>query len=348
MERRTFLQVGAGTAASGVWPEGKKIRAGMVGTQHSHADGKLKTMLDSPDYEVAGVSESDAAARKKKEGSGLYQGVRWASEEELFGDPAIDLIAVETLVPDLMRCGQRAIAAGKHLHIDKPPSPEMAPFRELVEEARRKRLLLQTGYIWRFHQGFAAAFEVARKGWLGRVYMVRGTINTDLTAASRSGLARYRGGMMFELGCHMIDRVVDLWGRPNSVRSWLRHDTETGDALADNTLAVFEYSQGLAVISSGARMPLSTPHRSFELTGTEGAVMIQPVEPAPKIRVNLREARGPYRAGWQEVELPPQPRYVGDFKDLARALKSGQPLKYSYDHELLVQEALLRACGEKV
>jgi hypothetical protein len=64
------------------------------------------------------------------------------------------------------------------------------------------------------------------------------------------------------------------------------------------------------------------------------------------MRVSMREARGPYKAGWQEIVLPPQPRFVGDFKELARALKSGQPLKHSYDHEVLLQETLLRASGE--
>jgi hypothetical protein len=60
----------------------------------------------------------------------------------------------------------------------------------------------------------------------------------------------------------------------------------------------------------------------------------------------VRKPLGPFKAGWQEITLPPQPRFVGDFKELARAIKSGQPLKQSYDHELLLQETLLRASGE--
>ena len=73
----------------------------------------------------------------------------------------------------------------------------MSEFRELTEEARRKKLLLQTGYIWRFHAGFAAAKEAARQGWLGDVYMFRGTINTDINATSRAAVGRYAGGMMY-------------------------------------------------------------------------------------------------------------------------------------------------------
>jgi predicted dehydrogenase len=152
--------------------------------------------------------------------------------------------------------------------------------------------------------------------------------------------------MMFELGCHQIDRVIDLWGRPQAVRSWLRHDMTVGDKLADNTLAVLEYERSLAVITCGARMPGHTQHRSFELIGTQGTMMVQPAEPGNMMRACLREARGPYKAGWQDIKFAEQPRYVGDFQDLARALKQDKPLKYSYDYELLLQETILRASGE--
>ena len=341
--RRSFLLAAgasAATAATG------RIRAAVLGTQHGHVVGKLQAMLDSADYDVAGVCEPNPEWRERRQGEALFRGLKWMSEEELLGDPSIRLVVVECSVWDAIPLGTKVIAAGKHLHLEKPPGYRTAPFRELVEEARRKNLLLQMGYIWRFHEGIAAAMEAARKGWLGQVYMMRGTINTDLAAAAREKLERYKGGMMFELGCHQIDRAVDLWGRPKAVRAWLRHDTGFADKLADNTLAVLEYDQGLAVITCAGRMAGQAQHRSFELIGTEGTFQIQPVEPGTKMRVMMREARGPYNAGWQDVALPPQPRYVGDMRDMARALKNGQPLKYSYEYELLLQETLLRVCGE--
>ena len=111
------------------------------------------------------------------------------------------------------------------------------------------------------------------------------------------------------------------------------------------TLAVLEYNRALAVITTGARMAGSVEHRSFEVIGTDGTFLIQPLEPAAA-RVIVREDRGPYKKGWHNPQLPRSSRYIGDVKDLARAIKSKQPLKYSYDHELLLQETLLRASGE--
>ena len=334
ISRRVFLAAGAAQLA----PAQTKIRIAMLGTGHAHASGKLKTLMESPDFELAGVCEPKARP--------AYKNARWLSEEELFGDRSIQAVAVEGAVPENLEYGRKVIASGKHLHIDKPPTNRMAPFRELIEEARRKKLAAQGGYIWRFHEGFDRAIEAVNKGWLGDVFMIRGVMNTDLPDKDRLPLSEYKGGMMFELGCHMIDRLVAVWGRPTEVRGWLRHHSVIRDTLADSTLAVFEYGSALAVISTAARMPGASQHRSFEITGTDGAFMLSPIEPGNKMRVTMREARGPYKAGWQDVALPNQPRYVNDFKDLARFIRTGEPLKYSYDHELLVEETLLRACGE--
>lgn len=348
MKRRTFLKqtaaalsarVGA-TAASG------KVRAGMLGTGHSHFSGKLKVMTDSPEYEVAGIAEKNASAREHLRKEPAYSQLKWLNEAELLGDPGIQLVVVECRAWEAVPWGAKVISAGKHLHLEKPPGNEFAPFRELVEEARRKKLLVQTGYLWRHHQGVAAAIEAAQKGWLGEVFMVRGTMNSDRGPEDRAIEARYKGGGLFELSGHVIDRVVELLGRPKTVRSWLRHDTSTPDKLADNNLAVFEYDRALAVIAQAAKMSGAGDHRSFEVLGTDGTFVVYPESNPPTMRVQMRKPQGPYKAGWQTLVLPPQPRFVGDFAELARAIQSGQPLKQSWDHELLLHETLLRASGE--
>jgi predicted dehydrogenase len=324
----------------------KVIRTGILGTQHSHVRGKLAAMKDSPDYEVVAICEPDAAAAERARSNPAFAGVRWANEDELLSDRSINLIVAECRPWEAVAWGKKVIAAGKHLHLEKPPGNEWAPFRELVEEARRKNLLLQTGYMWRWHEGINAGIEAAQKGWLGDVYMVRGTINSDRTPEGRAIEAKYRGGGMFELGGHLIDRVVELLGRPKNVTNWLRHGTSIKDELADNTLVVLDYGRTLAVLSSSARMYGSGEHRSIEFIGSDGTIIVHPESSPPRMRVAMRKPQGPYKTGWNQIELPPQPRYIGDFKELARALKSGQPLKLSYDHELILHETLLRASGE--
>ncbi len=339
--RRAFLAAAAAAAAPA---QGRKVRTGILGIQHSHLGGKLQAMQNNAAFEVVSVCEPDAETKKSKGGDAMLSKLRWVSMDEMLADKSLDLIVFEGEVKDAVPFGKRVLQAGKHLHLEKPPTNKLEPFRELVELARKGKRCFQLGYLYRFHPGIDAAIEIAKKGWLGDVYMVRAFMNSDRDQKQRDTEARYTGGSMFELGGHVVDRVIALLGRPASVKSWLRHDTSVADKLNDNTLAVFEYPKALASVVSSAKDPAN--HRSFEVIGTDGSVLVNPLEPAPGVRLTLREAKGQYKKGVNEWTLPNEPRFVRDFADLGRAIQSGTALKYSYDHELLLQETLLRASGE--
>lgn len=347
IDRREFMIAsGAALAATPAAPGAdRKIRAAILGTQHGHVRGKLQAMIDSPDYEVVCICEHDPTVQKRQAADPLYRGQTWVSESELLGDKSIDLVVAECKPWQAIPWGHKVIEAGKHLHLEKPAGDTYEPFKELVEAARAKNLLLQKGWVLRGQEGINAALHAAKQGWLGHVHLVRATMNSDRDQPQRDLEARYPGGAMFELVGHLIDRVLEFTGRPDKVHTWLRHDTGVDDSLKDNTLAVLEYAGGLALVSTTARMYGSGDHRSFEVIGTDGSFMVQPLGGHSKMRVAMREARGPYQQGWQTVDLGPQPRYIADFVEFARAFKSSTPLKQSYDHELLVHETLLRASG---
>ncbi len=343
IDRRRFLGAALALPAAAA---GGKIRTGILGIEHSHLGGKLAAMQGNPDFEVVSVCEPNDATRKAHARDKALARLRWVSIDEMLADKALDLIVFEGEVKDAVPFGKRVIEAGKHLHLEKPPTNKMEPFHELAELARKRKRLLQLGYLWRFHAGTSLALEAVKKGWLGDILMIRATINSDRGADQRAVEGRYPGGSMFELGGHMIDRVVGALGRPTTVRHWLRHDTSIKDTVKDNTLAVFEYPSTLAIIVSTSKVANIERHRSFEVIGSDGTVMVQPMEPAPVVRIDMREDRGPYKKGTREIALPPQPRFIKDFEELGRAIKTGTPLQYSYDHELLLHETLLRASGE--
>jgi predicted dehydrogenase len=348
MYRRQFFPAALAAASALPAVPGAKIRTGLLGTAHSHFGGKLKAMLDSPHYEVVAVAEDKPEARARLARDPLTKDIPLRSEADLLGDSSLHLIVVECSVWEALPWGRKVIDAGKHLHIEKPPGNDWAAFKSLVEDARRKNLRLQTGYVWRHNAAASAAIDAAKQGWLGEVFMVRGDMSADRDAAQRAVEARYKGGGLFELAGHVLDRMLEITGRPKTVKSWLRHDTPASDSLADNNLAVFEFDKSLGVISQAAQRPGAGDQRLIEVIGTGGSVTAYPERNQPLVRVHMRSARGPYKAGWQELTLPPQPRFLGDFAELARSIQTGTPLTPGYDHELLLQETLLRASGEKV
>jgi predicted dehydrogenase len=162
--------------------------------------------------------------------------------------------------------------------------------------------------------------------------------------AERRNLAQFPGGIMFELGCHVIDGVVSLLGKPDKVHAFPRHSAPQDDQLPDNMLAVFEYPRATATVRSSAEEVDGGSRRHFVVCGTRGTVHIQPLD-SPAIRLTLDRDRGEYKRGTHEIALPKFTRYVADAADMARIIRGEKESDFSYAHDLAVQETVLRASG---
>ena len=167
MQRRDFLltagrNVAAGVVANGVIDSGyvcagqtpRKIKVGQIGTAHAHASGKMDALRKLTDhYEVVGVVEPDAALREAARRQAAYRDLPWMSEEQLLSTPGLQAVAVETSVRDLVPTAARCVAAGMHLHLDKPAGPSLPAFKKVLDDAASKKLTVQMGCMFRSHTG---------------------------------------------------------------------------------------------------------------------------------------------------------------------------------------------------
>ena len=354
--RREFLWSSALTA-SGATAIGaansaskQKIRCGILGLGHAHALDVLGVLKSSADFELAGVFEPDAAVWAQVEKSPALKGVPWVDQAHLLNDETVKMIAVESAVPRLLDYAQAAADAGKHIHLDKPAGTSLPPFRALLDTTEQRGLLLQMGYMFRYNAGFDFARRVVREGILGDVYRIHGSMDTDYTQEKRDLLEGRPGGMMFELGCHLLDITMLMLGTPKKVTPVLRHDAKARDDLLDNTAAVFEFDdarstwRAMAILQSSAMRPNAFPSRRFEICGTNGSVIIEPLEP-PDVTLNLRQATGEFKRGIQEIPVPNHDRHVRDFEDFARCIRGQAQFAYTKQHDFEVQRALLVASG---
>ena len=340
MYRRSFLAAGLAASVTAKSAPVKAVRIAFLGASHSHGGGKIRVAQPSPDFEIVGLWDDNPAVRANYQ----QQGIQIVEPEAMLGDEAIDVIAVEGPVADHARLGLRVVRAGKHLHLEKPPALDVESLREILKIAQSKGLVVQQGYMWRYHPGINRILEAARRGWLGDVHLVHATMHKTLSADARPEWAQFRGGHMFELSVHVIDPLVRLLGRPNRVTPYLHKHGEFDDTLADNTLAVFEYSGALGVVVGASLAGNGSGYRSFEVHGTNGVATVRPIE-APQLSFNLVEAAGPYPKGLHKVELPPYQRYVDDMAALAAAVRGEKPLHVTFDEDIVVQEAVIAASG---
>jgi predicted dehydrogenase len=325
------------------------VRIGQIGTKHGHARGKWRAMVTNAEVETVAIWEPDAERRAAEQGAEQYAGARWAtSADELLSDPTVTAIAIEGLNPESLSMAHAAVDAGKHLWYDKPAGDNWSHFQSLIAKMREKSLYLQMGYMFRYQPGFQQLAEWSRSGVLGDVFSVRAHMSTYISLAAREVISVHRGGIFYDLAGHMLDQVVWHLGRPNRVHLFARNDTTPSlPHFADNSLGVFEFDNALAHVEISAMEPRPNARR-FEVYGTKGSAITEPFDPGDIIRLVLAEPHGEYAAGEHIIKLPTitrQQMYERELVAFLAVLSGEKPADRTFEHEVLVQETLLRATG---
>ena len=327
-----------------------RINIGQLGVEHEHASGKMATLRQLPElYEVVGIvveEHSDQGA------AGVYEGIPRMTEEQLLHTPGLQAVAVETentqLVPTAIRCMEN----GLHMHMDKPGGETLEPFRRLLDGCKARGLAIQLGYMYRTNPAINFCFRALREGWLGEIFEVHAVMSRHDGEAYRRYLSRYPGGAMFNFGCHLIDLVVAMLGRPENVAAFQKATRD--DGLNDNGLAVVEYPRATATVRTSVAEVDGMKHRRLIVCGTSGSVEIYPLEPPGDrqrldplhVRLTLLEDTPQYPAGTHMINAGVMgDRYEGQLIELARIINGEMKNPFPYEHELVVQEVLLAAAG---
>ena len=322
-----------------------KIKIGQIGTAHGHAADKLKTYRASDEYEVVGIVEPDPQLKRVAEGQAAFRDLPWMTVDQLLNVPDLKAVAIETEPNQLLSNAETCVNAGKHVHIDKPAGESLPQFRQILDQAARKHLCVQMGYMYRYNPAVVLMKDLLKKGFLGDPFEIHCTMSKVVETPARLKFAHHTGGMMFELGCHMIDIVIDLLGQPESIASYSTHSGVQDDNLRDNMLAVFNYPKAIASVKSSALEVDGFARRHFVLCGTKGTIHIQPMDAPKVVKLTLAKEQGKYQQGYQEIPLEPFKRYVADAADFAKIIRGEKSPDWSIMHDLAVQEAVLRASG---
>jgi predicted dehydrogenase len=310
-----------------------KIKIGQIGTGHGHAAGAIEAYRKSDDFEVVGIVEPIDRLRNAAQRQAAYKDLPWMSVEQLLN------------VPDLLKYAEMSVDAGKHVHLDKPAGESLLQFRRILDTAARQHLCLQMGYMYRYNPAVVLMKELLRKGYLGEPFEVHCVMSKVVDPVNRARHGEHAGGMMFELGCHLIDIAVDVLGAPESVTPYRQHAGPQQDSLQDNMLAVLTYPKALATVKSSGLEVDGSARRHFVVCGTEGTIHIEPLDAPKSVRLALSKDRGMYRKGYQDVPVASYERYVGDATDFARVIRGEKMFDWSPMHDLAVQETVLKASG---
>jgi predicted dehydrogenase len=270
---------------------------------------------------VPGLKLEAIVQRKGDEAGKAYPKARiLRSVDEALLDNSISLIVVGTPNETHFDLARRALAAGKHVVIDKPFAASSSEARQLIEIATEKKLVLAPFHNRRWDGDFLTLRKILDSGALGRLVTFESHFDRfrplprEATWKEASNAAN---GMLFDLGPHLVDQAVALFGAPQAITASVRRDRDKTE-IEDAFDIVLRYPGMLAICR--ATMLAAEPAPRFLVHGTLGSFRkygLDPQEPAlvggatVPVMGDSREWLAEPEPAWGTLVVAPNPAEPG-------------------------------------
>jgi scyllo-inositol 2-dehydrogenase (NADP+) len=229
---------------------------------------------------VPGLRLAAVLQRKGNEAAEIYPGTKIVrSIEELLEVPSIRLVAISTPNDTHFPFVKACLEAGRDVVVDKPFTTNVEEARELIALAQETGRFLTVYQERRLDGDFATLQKLISDGELERVIRFEETFDR-CRPAIRDSWKEKTGpgtGVFFDLGPHLIDHALKLFGPPQELLADIRAERE-GAVNDDAFDVIFYYPNGLrAYLSSTTLAPIPRPH--FRVLGTKGSYVKQGLDP---------------------------------------------------------------------
>ncbi len=221
---------------------------------------------------VPGLRLEAIVQRKGDEAGKAYPNARiLRSVDEALKDSAVQLIVVGTPNETHFALAKQALLAGKHVVIDKPFAATSAEAKELKELAEKQGLVLAPFHNRRWDGDFLTVRKLLGEGAVGRLVTFESHFDR-FRPLPRENTWKEGGnsanGLLFDLGPHLVDQALTLFGAPKGITASVRKDRDKTD-IEDAFDITLEYPRLRAHCRSSMLACDAAPR--FLLHGTKGS-----------------------------------------------------------------------------
>lgn len=250
-------------------------RAGLVGFGMAGRVFHAPLLSSVDGIELGAVVErhTDHAAQR-------YPGIKsYCAIEDLLADRSIDLVVVATPSGTHFEVARQALAAGKHVVVDKPVCVSSTEIAQLVELANGQKRLLIPFHNRRWDGDFLTVQKLLHEHQLGRIVHIDSRFDRWSPGAARrpwkDDLAQ-GGGVLLDLGTHLVDQALVLCGKPLAVSADVLRERD-GEGSDDAFTVRLRYEKCFVALEANA---LSAPAGArFHVRGTRGNFRKKGVDP---------------------------------------------------------------------
>jgi scyllo-inositol 2-dehydrogenase (NADP+) len=223
----------------------------------------------NPGFELKAVAE-----RHEKKASADYPNITsYDSTDDLLNDSEIELVIVNTPPHTHFELVKKALEAGKHVLVEKPIAVAGTEVKELYDLSHKTGKHLMVYQNRRWDSDFVSVRKVIESGRLCELIEVHFRFDRYKTSLSPKVFKETKGlpgsGLVYDLGPHLIDQAISLFGKPLSFKKTTGIYRENSE-VADYFHFHLSYPHQLNVyLTSGLLIAQPTP--SFVAHGTLGS-----------------------------------------------------------------------------
>lgn len=330
----------------------RKIKIAQIGfNENSHSIQIFMSMAKQSDiFEIAGYVMPENERERIPSILKHLEPYKELSLEEVLTDPEIEAVTIETDEIYLTKYAKLAAKHGKKIHMEKPGGTCIEDFRDLIRTVKENNLLFHTGYMYRYNPCVIELMEKIKSGKLGEIISVEAQMNCNHKPEVRQWLENFPGGMMFFLGCHLVDLVLQIKGIPDNVIALNRSTMSDGVTSKDFGMAVFEYENGVSFVKTNANEIGGFNRRQLVVTGTKGTIEIKPFEVCTddgQYTVMKKYEDSDWHTKGESIKTDIYDRYDDMMSSFAQMVRGEKENPWGCDYELILYEHILKACGEK-
>ena len=192
---------------------------------------------------------------------------------DIINDTEIDLVVVVTPPQAHYAIAKQLLLGGKNVLSDKPLVEKLDEAKELVGIAKAKNLFYMPFQNRRFDSDFLTVKKVIETGYLGDLIDI--TVNMDHYRPHDAKAGERLDGAWYGHGVHMVDQMISLFGKPESLQYDIR---STRDSLAADDYFSVNLMYPTLRATVAATEIAALPHPKWIVYGTRGTFIKKDVD----------------------------------------------------------------------
>lgn len=215
--------------------------------------------------------------------------------DELLADPGIDLIVVNTPNHLHYQQAKQALEAGKHVIVEKPFTVTAQEAQDLIDKASNKKRILSVFQNRRWDGDFMTLQQVVENNLLGILVEFEAHYDRFRNYVEANTWKEETGpgsGILYNLGSHMIDQALVLFGMPQAITADIRRQRPQGK-IDDSYDIRMDYPDLRVILKSSYLV--REPGPRYTLLGTDGTFLKYGIDPQEEA---LKAGKRPVEKDW--------------------------------------------------